>query len=186
MAANKLVSNGQGLETARLGRDIGLSRPVYQEALTDGTVEAFLRGLIPQTLITRHVRVNRKQTPEQAINATGRVRGYIDEQVLAEMPTEGREDDNVVVFELDYDPTPDELDREYETHGLRPDPLALVQLMTDDPAFADDQLIAVQWRDSEGHACYAIFGRWLGGREVYVGRYDFGWDRGFRFAGVRK
>lgn len=46
----KLVSNNQGNETARLGRGMNLSRSVYQAALTDGTVEQFLRGLLPMKL----------------------------------------------------------------------------------------------------------------------------------------
>lgn len=37
-----LVSDNQGRETARLGRNIGLERAVYQTALTDGTIQRVL------------------------------------------------------------------------------------------------------------------------------------------------
>ena len=135
----------------------------------------------------RRVRVDRTRTPVQIIDATGRFRGYIDEKVLAEMPLAGREEDDVIVFELDYDPTVDELDREYESRDLKPDPSALAQAMTDDPAFADERPIAVYWRNSNGQACYAIFVRWEDdGRGVHVGCSDDRWSRSSRFAGVRK
>jgi hypothetical protein len=136
--------------------------------------------------VTRHVRVDRSLTPAQAIEATGRVRGYVDEQVLTDIPTEGRDEDDQVVFELGYDPTVDELDREYEDRGLCPDPMGTTKLMADDPAFADERSLVVQWRDSKGRACYAIFGRWPGERLVGVNRSDYGWSRSSRFAGVRK
>lgn len=135
--------------------------------------------------IIRHVKVNRSLTPAEAIKATGRVPWYIDEEILAEMPRDGFEEGNVEVFELDYDPTPEQLDRELDARGLRPDPYALCQAMADDPAFADERPVATQWRDKRDRACYAYFGRNGSGRDVYVGRSGGGWGRDYRFAGVR-
>jgi len=137
-------------------------------------------------IIRRAVKVDRTKTAAEVIDATSRVRWYTDEQVLAEMPLDGREEDIVKFFELDYDPTVDELDREYKTRILRPDPAAVAQAMTDDPALADERPVSVQWRNSKGHACYAIFDRYGGKRDVRVDRGDDGWDRDYRFAGVRK
>lgn len=137
-------------------------------------------------LIVRRVKVDRSRTAAQVIDATSRTKWYMDEQVLAEMPLEGRAEDNVEFFELDYDPTVDELDREYETRGLRPDPAAVAQAMTDDPAFADERSVGVQWRDKRNRACYAIFYRLDGERRVYVLWDDNRWGRNCRFAGVRK
>lgn len=137
-------------------------------------------------IIRRHVLVDRTQTPVQAIDATGRRKWYIDEEVLAEMPLEGRAEDTVEFFELDYNPTTAELDREYEARGLRPDPLATAQAMADDPAFADERPVAVQWRDKKNHACYAIFYRNDGERDVNVNWHAYRWSRLYRFAGVRK
>lgn len=136
--------------------------------------------------VRRPVTVDRKPTAVQVIDVTGRVKWYIDQEVMAEMPLAGRVEETVEVFELDYDPTVNELDREYETRGLRSDPPALAQLMIDDPAFADERPVATQWRDKQGRACYALFSRFDVRREVFVRRFDGRWNRGFRFAGVRK
>lgn len=46
----KLVSDNQGREAARLARGMKLPRAVFQTALTDGTVEQWLRGLLPTKL----------------------------------------------------------------------------------------------------------------------------------------
>lgn len=137
-------------------------------------------------IIRRAVKVDRTRTAAQVIDATGRTKWYIDEEVLVEMPLEGRAENTVEFFELDYDPTIDELDREYEAHGLRPDPAATAQAMIDDPIFADERPVSVQWRDRRGRACYAIFDRDGGGRRVLVDWDDRRWNRLCRFAGVRK
>lgn len=136
--------------------------------------------------IYRAVRVDRTRTSAQAIDATNRYKWYIDERVLAEMPTGGRENDTAEIFELDYDPTVDQLDGEYEARGLRPDPLVAAQVVVDDPSFADDRPLAVQWRDAQGRACYAIFDRRDGQRQVNVDWHGDRWYRRSRFAGVRK
>ena len=167
-------------------------REVTQEVLRSKNIGMQLlttfRTLVEQAskLIVRHVKVSRTLTPAQAIDGTGRTKWYIVEEVLAEMPLDGKVEDDVVVFELNYDPTVDELDREYETRGLRPDPAALSQLVTDDPAFADERPIAVQWRDKRNRACCAIFSEDGGGRFVYVFWLAYRWYRYYRFAGVRK
>lgn len=137
-------------------------------------------------IITCRVKVDRARTAPQIIDATGRKKWYIDQEVLAEMPLEGFAEGNVEFFELDYDPTVDELDREYKDRGFRPDPAAAAQAMTDDPAFADDRPVAVQWRDRRNRACFAIFGRGDDERGVYVYWHVRGWSRYYRFAGVRK
>src|SRR3989344_8514950 len=69
-------------------------------------------------LITRHVKVDRTHTPDQVIDRTGRVRWYIDEQVLAKMPRDGFDEGNVVLFELDYHASVDEFCREYQDFGV--------------------------------------------------------------------
>jgi len=133
----------------------------------------------------REVKVDRTKTAVQVIDATGRVKECIDEEVLAEMPLEGRGEDTVEFFEINHDFTPDGLDREYEARDLRPDPAAVAQAMTDDPAFADERFVGVQWRNSHGHACYAIFDGLDGERYVTVRRGGSRLSRGCYFAGVR-
>lgn len=137
-------------------------------------------------IIRRAVTVDRTKTAAQVVDATGRKKWYIDEEVLVEMPLEGRVEDNVEFFELDYDPTVDELDHEYEARVLRPDPAATAQAMTDDPVFADERPVAVQWRDKRNRACCAVFRRDGGERGVGVDWDGRRWGRDCRFAGVRK
>ena len=167
-------------------------REVTQEVLRSKNIGMQLlttfRTLVEQAskLIVRHVKVSRTLTPAQAIDGTGRTKWYIVEEVLAEMPLDGKVEDDVVVFELNYDPTVDELDREYKARGLRPDPAAVAQAMADEPALADERPVAVQWRDNQGRACCALFGRGGDERRVRVRWLVSGWFRSFRFAGVRK
>lgn len=141
-----------------------------------------------EAMIVRHVRVNRSCTPAEVIEATGRNKWYIDQEVLAEMPRVGFEEGKVEIFELDYSPTPDELDREYESRGLKPDPYAAAQVVIDDPAFTDkhERPLAVQWRDSRGRVCSAVF--YFNGirRRVGVGWGCEWWPWYYRFAGVRQ
>lgn len=138
-------------------------------------------------MITRHVTVDRTRNAAQAIEAIGCETQYIDERWLAEMPLNGRDEDNVEFFELDHEPTPDELDREYEVRGLRPDPAATAKVIADDPAFADERPVVVQWRDKQNRACAMIFGyHKSNGRYVGVGGCPGKWIRRWRFAGVRK
>lgn len=186
---NKAVGNYRALLEKHAGEfpSEAVQTVLGMSELTNEMFDLFRKRVeVMSNLTTRHVRVDRTRTPKEAINATGRVKWYIDEQALADMPTEGKEQDDVVVFELDYDPTVDELDREYEARGLRTDPLALAQLMVDDPAFADKRPVAVQWRDKQGRACYADFSRWCGKRGVRVDRSGRWWNRHYRFAGVSK
>lgn len=146
--------------------------------------------------IIRHVHVDRTKTAMQVLDATGRYKWCNDEKIIVEMPLEGREEENVEFFDLNYNPSGEEynlstnsvkeLDREYEARGLRPDPAAVAQAMADDPAFADERPVVVQWRDRRGHACYAIFNRDDDKRRVRVGWHNLGWNRFCRFAGVRK
>lgn len=139
------------------------------------------------TMFTRLVRdINRNQTPQEAINATGR-KQYTSQSVVDAMPRGEGENVELKFFELDYDPTPAELDAEYESRNLKADPFALCKHMEDDPAFADDRPVACQWDlDENGAACYAAFDRWSDERLVSVSRYGDRWFRSGRFAGVRK
>ena len=137
-------------------------------------------------MFSRHVRVNRALTPDQVLDSTGRVRGYVDEHVLATMPGVGSGPEEIAVqfFELDYDPTPAELAKEYELRELVADGAALGQAMTDDPTLADERPVACQWDiDEDGAASYAVV-RWRGRRRVAVHRVAGRWFRLCRFAGV--
>lgn len=139
------------------------------------------------SMIVRHVKVDRTRSPQEVLDATGR-KQYTDRDVVKTMPRgegEGEEVD-VYFFNLDYDPTPAELDREYELRQLKADPIAQAQVNTDDPAFADDRPNNCQWGLENGVASFAVFDRWVGERDVNVLRYDGRWYRRCRFGGVRK
>lgn len=132
--------------------------------------------------LSRVVLVDRTKTAAEVINATGRVKSDIDERGLAEMPLHGKVDETVEFFELDYNPTVMELDYEYKARGLRPDPAATAQAMTDDPAFTEERPVVVQWRDGMGSAYCMVFYR----HHVDVRWRGHSWLRHNLFAGVRK
>lgn len=130
--------------------------------------------------------INRNQSPQEALDATGR-KQYTDQLIVDAMPRGEGENVKLKFFELDYEPTPRELAAEYKCRELKPDPRALAKHMEDNPAFADDRPVICQWDPGEnGAASYAGFGRWFGGRSVGVSRRDGRWGRRFRFAGVCK
>lgn len=139
------------------------------------------------TIFTRSVSgINRNQTPQEALDATGREQ-YTNQSVVDAMPRGEGENVELKFFELDYDPTPTELDAEYESRGLKADPFALCKHMDDDPAFADHRPVACQWGLGEnGAASYAVFDRWFGERFVGVCRFVSDWLGGWSFAGVLK
>ncbi|MFH1866966.1 MAG: hypothetical protein ABIJ81_02695 [Patescibacteria group bacterium] len=136
-------------------------------------------------MIVRRVKVNRKQSPKQAIDATGRVK-YINDDVLANMPGEGAEEVDVYFFNLRKNVSVDDLDREYERRGLAPDPYAQAQVNADDPAFADAHPNATQWDNKNRHASYSAFCRLDVERIVSVSRGGNGWSDRWWFGGVRK
>ncbi len=138
-------------------------------------------------MFTRRVEgINRDQSPQEAIDATGR-KQYTDQSVVDAMPRGEGENVELKFFELDYDPTPTELNAEYESLGLKADPFALAKHMEDDPAFADERPVACQWDlDENGRASFAAFSQWRVERRVHVDRGDDKWFRLYRFAGVSK
>lgn len=157
-----------------------------QPEFTDDVFAIFRRRVeAVSKMIARRVRVNRNLTHQQAIDATGRVQ-YVNSEVLATAPKGKGEDVDIFLFDLDYDPTVEELDCEMEIRGLKPDPDALAAFNEADPSFADERPNVTQWRNANGKACCAIFFRWLDKRYVGVYRDGGRWFRSYRFAGVRK
>ena len=138
-----------------------------------------------ETMIVRHVRVDSTRTPQEVLDATGR-RQYLNPDVVKTMPRGEGEEVDVYFFDLDYDPTVDQLEHEYERHGLEADPIAQAQVNVDDPAFADERPNVCQWGVKNGVASFAVFSRWIDERGVDVGRSGDGWNRRYRFGGVRK
>lgn len=144
-------------------------------------------------MIVRRVKVNRTREPQGMLDATGR-KQYTDHRVVKNMPKDGREEEDVFFFKPDksaYDKngniSDDNLAKEYELRGLKPDPYAQAAVNEADPTFADEHPNGTHWKDKDGKWCYAAFFRWHGGeRLVYVDRGDGVWSDDWRFAGVRK
>lgn len=155
----------------------------------------FLRGeLIGQfcNMITRHVKVDRKQKPHDALKATGR-NLYVSDDVVETMPKGEGEEADVIFFK----PEPweytrpgwisdDDVEKCLKHRNLKPaDPYSLAKANEDDPAFAETHPNGTQWKDAEGKQCFATFDRYGGGRGVRVGRDDGGWGGGWWFGGLR-
>lgn len=199
MTAPKQMTDGQIEDLVSKLRDAArkhrdeLGSEAVQEALgTDNlgmVLFAPFRKLVEMVsnMFTRNISgVNRTQTPQEALDATGR-KQYTNQSVVDAMPRGEGENVELKFFELDYDPFPKELDAEYKSRNLKADPFALSKHMQDDPSFADERPVACQWDlDENGRASYAVFDRWDGGRFVDVFRRDDRWDRRYRFAGVCK
>lgn len=139
-----------------------------------------------QKMIVCCVKVNRARNSQEALDATCR-KQYVNSDILATAPMGQGEEVDVYFFDLDYDPTTRELAYEYDVRRLVPDFAAQVAVNEEEPAFADDRPNCLQWGlDENGFASFAVFGRWLDGREVDVLRHDARrWDRHCRFGGVR-
>ncbi len=140
-----------------------------------------------QNTIVRMVRnIRRNRTPEQVINDTGRNK-YVTDSVVATMPVgQGPEEAELVYFRLGRYVYADELEKEYELRGLKPDPQAQAADNEADPSFADEHPNGCYWnREGKMHS-YIAFRRWGDGRGVNCYRRGDSWGGLCWFAGVRK
>ena len=137
--------------------------------------------------IVRRVTVNRDQTPEQMINATGR-KPYVIAGVLNTMPRQGTGTEEVELYF--FNPgrllTIDEQVQELAAYGLVPDYYAQIQVNIDDPSFADEHPNGAQWDNKGEQASFFQFSRWDVGRSVLCRRGGGDWSGDWWFAGVRK
>ena len=137
-------------------------------------------------MIVRRVKVDRDQTPQRVLDATGR-KQYTDSDVVTAMPCGEGEEVEFHFFKLGRYVNDNELEKEYELRGFKPaDPYSLAAVNKADPAFADDHPNGTHWQDAKGRWCYAAFHRWSGERRLYVGRRAGDWDGSWWFAGLRK
>ena len=137
-----------------------------------------------ETLLNRLVKVDRTRTPQAVLDATGR-KQYTDNDVVATMPRGTDEEVKIVFFKLGRYISDVDLDKEYESRGLKPaDPYSLAAVNEDDPAFADEHPNATHWKDADGNWCHAAFRLWHVERGVGVYRYGLGWYDYWWFAGL--
>ena len=136
-------------------------------------------------LIVRCVSVNRAQTPQEMLDATGR-KQYTDPDVIKGMPRGEGEKVEVTFFQVGRQASDDELEKEFASRGLKPtDPYSLAKVNQDDPAFADTHPNATHWKGADGKWHYAAFDHWGDGeRHVDVHRNESGWDGHWWFAGL--
>jgi len=138
-------------------------------------------------MIIRHVSVNRKRSPKEMFDATGRSK-YVDDDVVVDIPRGEGEETDVIFFKLDYSPSDDNLEKEYEIRGLKPaDTYSQAAVNEADLAFADTHPNGTHWKDKNGKWCFAAFEQWIDGwRLVLVNRSDGDWTDRWWFAGLRK
>lgn len=145
-------------------------------------------------MIVRTVRVDRILTPQQALEAIGR-RLYVDEVVVNNMPRGEGDEVTMYYFDLDYDPTPVQLQTEYDKRNLVADPIAQAADNAANRSFADERPNGCQWDLREDgtasftkfyHWIFVKFDCWIGERAVCVRRDGSRWGRIYRFGGVRK
>lgn len=142
-------------------------------------------------LIVRKVRVNRRRTPQEALDATGRSQ-HTDKEVVDSMPKGEGDEVEVVFFKPDLSQrngyiSDDDLEKEYELLGLKPaDPISVAAVNEADPAFADEKPHGTHWKDAKGNWCFASFGCWVSGRRVRVRRFGGDWLGLWWFAGLPK
>lgn len=142
-------------------------------------------------LIVRKVKVNRSRSPQEALDATGRVQ-YTKRTVMDSMPKGDGDEVEVVFFKPDLSKrnghiSDDDIKKEFEMRGLKPaDPFSVAAVNEADPAFADEHPHGTHWKDPQGNWCYATLYRWSDERRVNVLRYDDDWSGDWWFAGVSK
>jgi hypothetical protein len=138
-------------------------------------------------MIVRRVKVDRTRSSYAVLAATN-CRLFVDEDVVAAMPHGESDEVDVIFFKLDRYVNDRDLDKEYESRGLKPaDPYSQVAVNEDDPSFVNNHPNATHWKDEEAKWCFAAFFRWVGDeRSVSVGRLDVDWYDCWWFAGLRK
>ncbi len=138
------------------------------------------------------VKVNRKHTPEEAIEATGFMQ-YTEHSVVDAMPRGEGDEVELVFLEPNQEEytrqgyiSNDDLDKVYKTHGLEPDPFALAAFNEANPNFANTKPNITHWKGVNGKQCCAAFDYWGGKHGVHVREQEHGLHGHWLLAGVRK
>ncbi len=137
-------------------------------------------------MFTRIVRVNRSQTPLQALEAFTNHKQYLTESVVSGMPLGTDEEVTLHFFPIKKGLSSAEFEAEFKKRNLKPDPMAQAEYNEKNPAFADRYPNVSLWKNEDGHFCYALWRDWDGYRRVRVRRNDGGWSDGSFACGVRK
>lgn len=164
-----------------------------QSEFADEVFAVFRRRVeaISNLIIVPAVVVDCGRSPQQALEATGRIQ-YTDRKVVENMPKAPATLTEIVFFKLDLSKrggyiSDDDLEKEYALRGLESvDPISLAAMNEAVPSFADERPNSTHWKNAKGEWCFATFDHWRGKRSVSVDRNGLGWRDGWWFAGVRK
>lgn len=204
-AMTKIMTPSVQMTDGQIDKAVGLYRAMLQKHRSElssepvqqilgqpefvGEMVGVLRKRVEviSSLTIRHAKVDGTRSPQKALDATGR-KQYTDKDVVKAMPKGESGEVEICFFKLGRYVSDDDLEREYDLHGLKPaDPYSLAAVNEADPAFADTQPNCTHWKDSNGKWCYAAFDQWYdGGRRVFVSRRGHVWNDYWWFAGVRK
>ena len=136
--------------------------------------------------IVRRVPVNRNRTPQEVLDATEQ-KQYTTNSVVNLMPKGEGDEAEVHFFKLGRFVSDADLDKEYESRGLKPaDAYSLAAVNESDPAFADEHPNGTHWENADDKWCYSAFSRLGDDRRVRVGQDYGGWNDRWWFAGLRK
>ncbi len=134
----------------------------------------------------RHIAVDLKCTPSEALDVTG-YRRHIDQEVLDSMPKAETDSATVYFFRVGRQVSDVALEKEYKLRGLKPcDPITLMTLHQSDPSFVDSHSNGTHWQDANGDWCFVSFELSTVERYVIVGLSEDVWNSRWWFAGVRK
>ena len=149
-----------------------------------------VRSEIANTII-RMVKVNRKRSAQETLDATG-WKQYTDANIVATMPVgEGLEEVEMHYFKPDpalYKNgliSDADLVKEFDAHGLKPDPQAQADDNAAHPEFAKAHPNGTHWPLEGGGYGFLAFSAWVGGRLVRCSRF-VDWNVVWVFGGVRK
>lgn len=157
--------------------------PLMDELLA--VVSRFV-AMVVNTIVHVVTGIDRGRKPQEAIDATGR-RQYVDREVVATMPRCDGDQVELEFFKLDLSArggwiSNSDLQKEFESRKLVPDPMAQIAFNKANPAFADDHPNATLWKDADGKWCYLAFYLCVE-RRVDCGRNEHGWHENWWFVG---
>ncbi len=143
---------------------------------------------LPESSIVRKVIVPSEDFLTLATKG-GRKKGYVNEEVVAEMPSPFSAGTEVELFYMPLRKgeltSAKQFHEILEEYGLKSDPRTHAADVAADPKFADLHPSGSQWLDNDIKFCYAVFRLWPGARLVGVDQGARGWNGSWWLVGVR-
>lgn len=166
------------------GNDIGTSIINETTDIAPGNITNFKDGLANTITFTKTNPMPLLETLQQILDKSGFTQ-YTNKDVVNSAPRlKVKKGTKIEFFKLNKYYSDDELEKEYESHGLvAVDPYMLAEQIED--FIEEKKYLLTHWKDKEGKWCYATFSGWDDERNVYVdrgGNYCYGvwWVGGVR------